>query len=126
MKQRKMKFKTPLTSVARLSKMTVPFKMVGDPDWSGYGKMAWANRERAVYAYEMQRLRELCDPFSTELYERAHRENEWLDILISRKWDQYENAWWDNIWEVDYPEACLEDHNRAYHNEYCPNITIAA
>lgn len=119
---KKQKFKTKLTSIARLSKYTAPFKMVGDPPWTGYGKMAWSNRERAVYAYEMERKNEKYDNFTTETYRLAHRENKQFDYWVSVKWDQYDMAWQDNIWEVDYPDACREYAAWKYENEYCVDI----
>ena len=49
----KLRFKP--TPISRLRHYRYPLKMVGDPQWSGYGPKAWLNREKAVYAYEMDR-----------------------------------------------------------------------
>ncbi len=53
-KKQKLLFKP--TPISRLFKMTVPFKMVGDPPWNyaASGKSAWESRARAVYPHMLK------------------------------------------------------------------------
>ncbi len=93
----KLRFKP--TPISRLRHYRYPLKMVGDPVWSGHGAQAWRNREKAVYAYEMDRKDNSCG-YSLDTYNRALNDNERLDYLIKTKWDDYEDALADDRWHV--------------------------
>ena len=109
----KLRFKP--TPISRLKHYTMPIKMVGDPVWYGRRKEAWRNREKAVYAYEMDRL-DNSSGFSLDTYKRAIEDNERLDYLIRTKWDDYEDALADDRWH-SYEEAERDNAAWEYHHD---------
>ncbi len=114
-KKQKLLFKP--TSIRRLSKMTVPLPMVGDPKWNHHarGSQAWASREKAVYAHEMER-KHPSPAWSPDLWIIAQRDNGRLDYWLSVKWDRYEEARDDN-YAFDRVEAEKENAVIDYHCE---------
>jgi len=80
--QYKLRFKP--TPISRLRHYRRPLKMVGDPDWGrAWEKNAWANREKAVYAYEMDRkIHDNSCGYSLDTYRKAIEDNERLGCLI--------------------------------------------
>jgi hypothetical protein len=112
MKQ-KLKFKP--TPISRLFRHTKPLHMVGDPDWYGEGKRAWLNREKAVYAYEMEK-KSWSRPWSPELWKIAWHDNYILDEHIRVKWLDYDAAWNEHA-EYVYAEALRDNEAWNYHHD---------
>lgn len=69
-KQTKMKFKTPLTPISRLSKYVRAPQMVGDPKHGGN----WDTRCKLVYAEEMRRRFPMEHKYHEELEEHLRAE----------------------------------------------------
>src|SRR6266436_4617115 len=90
----KLRFKP--TPISRLRHYRYPLKMIGDPQWSGYGPKAWRNREKAVYAYEMDRKAQdnrgwLNDTYyQDDTYYQAFSDNARIDRLLLDKWADYQ------------------------------------
>lgn len=118
MKAKKHKLRFKPTPISRLNKMTVPFKMVGDPpwNWTASGKDAWASREKAVYAHEMDR-KQWPMARKPETWVSAHDHNHFIDDLIRVKWMDYDVAWNEHA-ERSYPEAERENAAWDYHHEH--------
>jgi hypothetical protein len=114
----KLKFKP--TPISRLRKMTVPFKMVGDPewDWTARPKEAWASRARAVYAHEMEQ-KDWPMPWTFAVYYEAKVHNERIDRLTREKFNDYDEALNDNEdWDYDDLHNRAERDNAAWDYHY--------
>jgi len=109
------KFKTGLTMPSRLGKYKHPLPMVGNP----YSRN-WANNASMVYS-EMMVIKR--GGWRDRTWNEAWDNNRHLEYLISRKWDDYEIAWRDNIADYLIPEAELDNFNFDYHHEYAPNVS---
>jgi hypothetical protein len=111
------------TPISRLSRMKVPFKMVGDPEWNYHarGATAWESRQKAVYEYEIDRKRNDAGGWTNALYYEAVNKNEWIDHLVVRSWNDFREAELDNI-EFDREAAERENAAWDYHHEYCPEL----
>jgi len=90
--------------------------MVGDPAWGGYGKQAWANREKAVYEYEIDRKSQDGRGFSHATYYQAILDNERIETLIARSWWDYKEALKDK-YDMDYEEAIRDNAAWDYHHD---------
>src|SRR5258708_7108531 len=61
-----------------------------DPDWRSrwaYSKKVWAEREKAVYEYEMDRKVQDNRGWSYATYYQADEANKRIDRLLAKKWD---------------------------------------
>jgi len=104
------------TPISRLRHYRYPLKMVGDPQWSGYGPKAWRNREKAVYEYEMDRKGQDNRGWPNATYYQAFSDNERINYLLINKWDDYKEALLDQI-DLDYEEALRDNAAWEYHHE---------
>ena len=98
--QKAYKVKHKVTPITRLSRMKVPFKMVGDPPWrwqAADASVAWESRQKAVYAYEMERRGKDSRGWDNALYYEAEDKNTYIDTLLTFKWRVYETAMDDNF-----------------------------
>lgn len=118
-KAKKAKLKFRPTPISRLSKYKTPIKMVGDPGWYGYGRDGWANRERIVYDYEMER-KGWPMAWKPEVYNLAWDDNSYIDDLLRHKWDHYKLALGHNEtfdWLAMYANAERDNAAWDYHKE---------
>lgn len=116
MKAKKHKLRFKPTPISRLRHYTSPIKMVGDPEWNGYGKRGWANREKAVYAHEMER-KGWPMAWSPELWNSAHVHNKHIDNLVKWKWSDYPLAWEEHGY-LSHTEAERDNAAWDYHHEH--------
>src|SRR6267154_5378094 len=115
-KQKPYKLRFKPTPISRLRHYRYPLKMVGDPQWSGYGPKAWLNREKAVYAYEMDRKALDSRGWPNATYYKAWEQNYRINYLLINKWDDYKEALIDNLL-VDQEEAERDNAAWDYHND---------
>ncbi len=93
--------------------------MVGDPEWDyhwGNTKKSWANREKAVYEYEMDRKTQDSRGFNHDTYYQAILDNERINILTMAKWSDYKEALEEQKY-MDYEEAILDNAAWDYHHD---------
>jgi len=113
----KLRFKP--TPISRLKHYREPLKMVGDPEWDYHWsntKKSWANREKAVYAYEMDRKTQDSRGFNYDTYYQAILDNERIDDLLMMKWQDYKEALEEQK-HMDYKEAILDNAAWDYHHD---------
>ena len=113
----KLRFKP--TPISRLRHYLAPIKMVGDPKWDYHWsntKKSWANREKAVYEYEIDRKSQDSRGFSHATYYQAILDNERINILMMAKWSDYIKAYEDKI-DMDYEEAIRDNGAWDYHHD---------
>src|SRR6266446_7767412 len=113
----KLRFKP--TPISRLRHYLTPIKMVGDPEWDYHwsnAKKSWANREKAVYEYEIDRKSQDSRGFSHATYYQAILDNERINILMMAKWSDYIKAYEDKI-DMDYEEAIRDNGAWDYHHD---------
>ena len=110
----KLRFKP--TPISRLRHYRYPLKMVGDPQWSGFGPKAWRNREKAVYEYEMDRKANDNRGWPNATYYQAFSDNARIDRLLLDKWADYQEALLDQF-DMDHKEALRDNAAWDYHND---------
>jgi len=112
----KLRFKP--TPISRLRHYKGPIRMVGDPQWLfGFSyKEAWANREKAVYKYEMDRKIVDNRGWSHVTYYQAQKDNARIDYLLINKWDDYFEALKINF-DMDQEEAERDNAAWDYHHD---------
>lgn len=119
-KKAKLKFRpTPISRLLKAPK--IPLRMVGDPVWSASGTISqvWANRERKVYAYEMER-KSWPMAWKPETYDRAWEDYHIIENLTFKKWSDYHLAVGDHkvwLWNEAYANAERDNAEWDYHHE---------
>lgn len=103
------KFKTGLTSVARLSKYPMPLKMVGDTDCC---PRSWGKRSEFLYSTAMELKR---GGWGDATWHQAWNDNKYLDLLEEEKCRDHDDAWLQKD-KIEF--AMLQDKVRERLPEY--------